>query len=497
MTKKKKKGIHIVGIEVRNMYRIRFARVELIPGVGLVKVTGDNGAGKTSLLRTIMAGFGGAGSVLPHALNDETDGKPGYTKIDLDNGFTIRRDVTEAAPKGYLKVVGPDEGKHTQKKLDAWLGDHHDFDVLAFFGLRPERQREILLGLGTDPELAKKLADLKTEHGVAYDRRTPHISDKRRHTAVPKPGLLPGDKKPEPIDVSAEMAKLTELQEARALRQDAYRRALRLEDGLVASRRSIGQRCETRDRVLDQSTANIQLLKDNLAEAEKSHASTIGSYAEELAGLEDAHEKQEEDARVADGAYEAMEDPTAEIEAVSARIGQAEEVARQLAPWRAWERAQEALEVSLAKVAELDGQLAAIKEKEASLISGAGIPVEGISFGEKGEPLLHGRDFALASGKDRILTSVAVAVAADPELRVCLIDEANDLGISALQTLHEQAEEHDFQIFGCRLGLEGNGEIVVDDGRAWANGYEDLLDEDLPDDAKGVRSGEGPPPEEA
>ena len=62
-TNGKKDGIHVVGIEVENLHRIRVALVKLLPGGGLVRVTGKNRSGKTSLLTTIKEAFGGAGAV--------------------------------------------------------------------------------------------------------------------------------------------------------------------------------------------------------------------------------------------------------------------------------------------------------------------------------------------------------------------------------------------------------------------------------------------------
>ena len=101
------------------------------------------------------------------------------------------------------------------------------------------------------------------------------------------------------------------------------------------------------------------------------------------------------------------------------------------------------------------------------MIAAAGIPVPGLTFDpETAEPQLNGFPLALASGGERIRMAVAVALAVDPELRVCLVDEANDLDLEALEELDRLATEHGFQVFACRIGLEGAGEIVVDDGEA-------------------------------
>ena len=106
------------------------------------------------------------------------------------------------------------------------------------------------------------------------------------------------------------------------------------------------------------------------------------------------------------------------------------------------------------------------KSEEVKLLDEAGIPVKGIGFDEEGNPQLNGRSLAVASGRERIEVAVTVALAADPEIRVCLVDEANDLDLEALESLDALAKEHQFQIWVVRIGLEGDGEIVCEDGVA-------------------------------
>ena len=86
---KKKAGTHIVGIDVENFHRLKAAHIELVPGAGLVRVTGKNKAGKTSLLRSIAAALGGAGEVLPAAINTGSD--DGTGRVTLSTYKNSRR----------------------------------------------------------------------------------------------------------------------------------------------------------------------------------------------------------------------------------------------------------------------------------------------------------------------------------------------------------------------------------------------------------------------
>lgn len=442
------KGIYVVGVEVESLHRLKFASVKLLPGGGLVKVTGKNGAGKTSLLRAIREAMGGAGEVPPVAVNEEADDRSGFVRLELSNGFTVTRSFTEANPKGYLKVVGPDGGVHKQGRLDEWLGSNHDFDVLAFFGLKAERQREILLGLGSDPELAEKLEVVRSMHRSLYSDRTPHISEQQRCRRVREPE----GERPEAIDTSVEMKRQGELLAIERDRQDAFRDAKAADGEATEARKEVAYATEA----VSQAEAAMAAAENALGAAREEHAE-----AERL--LEEAYTA----AEGAKSEAEAISDPSDELEIVRGRLNQASEVERALQPWGEYDRAQASFSEATNRVDELTAQMATLKDEERELIAGAGIPVEGLTFEpETAEPLLNGRPLEVASGGERIRMAVSVAIAVDPELRVCLVDEANDLDLDALEALDGLAEEHDFQVWGCRLGIEGPGEVIVENGEA-------------------------------
>ena len=434
-----KSGIHIARVWAENFHRLRFAAVEYVPGTGLVRVTGKNGAGKTSLLRAVASALGGAGEVLPAAVNEESEDGTGKVRVELTNGYTITRRFTEKAPKGYLTVEGPDGGKHSQAKVGEWLGAR-SFDPLALFDVRPNRLAEILLGLGNDPQLATQLDALRARQKQLYDERTPYISAQRHARAVPKPE----GQRPEPVDVSSEMARLAELQAIERRQQDEGRALLDKQREIEAA----GAACKRmEDRVAE--------LEAKLAEA-RSALATSNRTKQRLLGEQ----------MVMELAYETRESVTDEIEEVTARISEADAINARLEPWKRFDDAQSELREATTNVARLTDAMRELKDTEHRLIAEAGIPVEGLSFDEDGAPLLRGKPLAVASGAERIRMAVAVALAANPGLRVCLLDEANDLDLEMLDELRLLAEEHDFQVWACRIGLEGAGEIVVEDGEA-------------------------------
>lgn len=112
-----------------------------------------------------------------------------------------------------------------------------------------------------------------------------------------------------------------------------------------------------------------------------------------------------------------------------------------------------------------------MKANERDLIAHADIPVDGLTFDdETAEPLLNGLPLQVASGAEKITMALDVAIAADPDLKIVLIDEANDLDKDSLAALEARAIETNFQVWVCRLDQDDSSEVVVEDGKARTTG---------------------------
>ena len=438
-TEDKKRPVHIVSLEVTNFRRLKAAEVKVIPGKGLVRVTGANGSGKTSLLKAIAGVLGGGGEVHKESLREGA--KTGLVSLKLSNGFTIERKFTEKNLKGYLKVTGPDDGVHAQSKLTGWIGDG-SFDPLAFFSLPPADQRDALFSVAKDPELPQKLKSLRAEQKEIKDSRTPYIVKKMELNRVIE--NAPEGEAPEPVDTKETLELLQVLQEEKAEHEN-----------LKSQMRDAGSACEGSRREAEIQEDRVSRLSGEL-EAER----------QELKDSKERHQNNIKKHHKLDEKYGKSIDPQTSIGKAQSLLASATEAMEAREPWERHAKAEAEVKLVKETEKEMTATLKGLKDRETKLLTEAGIPVEGIGFDEHGFAQLNRRSLEVASGRERIEVAVAVALASDPEIRVCLVDEANDLDLEALKALDKLAKLHGFQIWVVRIGLEGDGEIVVEDGVA-------------------------------
>jgi hypothetical protein len=290
----------------------------------------------------------------------------------------------------------------------------------------PKKQRELLLAAGTDPELPAKLEALAQRRADIEEERRPHILAKQRAERTPPPA----GERPKPVDVGEVMEQLKGLRG----QEDERRR---------------------RERLMEEAQREAHRARERVAEL--------------AAALDEARTKVEA-AEAADAAaretFLATPDPGELIRGLETRLGEADAVNVSLEPWREYDRVQAEAMVARKTIGAAAEQLAEITATEQSLLAGAGIPAEGLSFDpETGDPLLNERSLAVASGREKAELSVDLAFALNRDLRVALLDEANDLDATGLEAMHNRAVAKGFQIWACRIHDEGPGvTILISDG---------------------------------
>ena len=427
-------GTTILALKIRDFQGIRAATLQNLPSDGLITVQGPVGAGKTSILKAIEAALGGKAHVHERAVNDEGDGFE--IDLELTNGFRIDRHSTPANPKGALAVIGPDDGKYGQTSLDEFVGPL-SFDPLSFIGLPLAKQSEIVLALDSDVERPKRIAKIRADRDVIVEERKPLNSEMMKLKNM----RIPEGERPEPVDVSATAAKLKVL----ASEAEASKASQREADAVLAKNAKAAEKS-------DLSFAKVEEAREALKLAEEAHKANQA-----------AERACETEVKAAQKAVLPGPDPE-EVERLEKSLENANDLTKALAPWEEWDRATARRWELKEEIEKFDKLVDERRAEEIAEFAAIKMPIQGMTVDDTGQVLWRDRPLEMASGGERISIAVAVAFAVNPELRICLLDEANNIGVPQLEALDKAAKERGFQIWACRL--EGLGTITVESGVA-------------------------------
>lgn len=406
--------MRIVQLDSENVKRLRAAHIK--PDGNMVVIGGKNGAGKTSVLDSIMYALGGRDAIPVEPIRRGAE----EAAIDVDLGdLKVRRTFT--AKGSYLTVTTTDGAKYPspQAMLDDLVG-RLSFDPVAFSRMKPAEQAAALRELvGIDH------SELDAKRKAVYDRRTEANRDLKRLNAQVDGMTHHEDAPDEPVSVTELSAKLEEAIQCNRKIELAAEDAMKL----------------ARDvEMIDEMIASLE---EKLNDARADRA----KVAERLARCEAA-------------ALEAKPIDTREIreqiaaaESINAKVRDNQRRAAAIA-----ERDEFAgsVEQMTARIAEFDAK------KEADLAAAA-FPVEGLGFDENGVTL-NGVPFAQASAAEQLRVSVAMGLAANPRLRVILIRDASLLDVDSMALLEQMADEHDAQLWVERVGEGDECSIVIEDG---------------------------------
>lgn len=114
----------------------------------------------------------------------------------------------------------------------------------------------------------------------------------------------------------------------------------------------------------------------------------------------------------------------------------------------------------------LTNNMLARQAAKRAAIAAAQMPVPGLDFGIS-EILLNGLPFDQASSAERLRTSIAIAIAQKPKLRVLRIVQGSLLDSDGMAIVREMAAEHDFQVWVEVVsdGQPGEMKFVIEEGR--------------------------------
>jgi len=432
----------IVSLTVSNFKRISAAHIE--PDGSVVILGGANEAGKTSVLDAIMAALAGGRAIPTEPVR--RGAVKGSVEVDLGDVVIVR---TFTPSGGSLKVRTKDGANYSraQSWLDARIGDL-SCDPLAFMReakATPKKAAERLRRIvGVDTSA------LDVERAQVYDERRDIGRDVKRERGAAESMPCYPDAPAEEVEpqVVSAAALLAEVREA----EETVRRVEQAQGDIERVEATVQhwQREEAR-------------LLEALAEARRNTRRATEPMEEAKANLERARQTVIDPAPLRDQ-LDSLEQSNEHARA------EAEGINRQVRANRAREAQQRRAEAAQATYDARTARIEAIDEERRAMLAAAEFPVPGLSFDEAGGITYQGLPLEQASGAVQIRVSMAVALAANPEIRVVLIRDASLLDEGNMKLIAEMAEEHGAQVWLERVGDRDEGAVVIEDGQIRGEG---------------------------
>lgn len=384
----------LVGLSINGLRKITAAELDF-DGKHLVQIRGENGAGKSTVIDSILYLFRGSKAIPAGVV---THGHEKGTIVGRVDGYTIRR-VIDATGKSTLTVEGP-EGKvaSPQGFLDAIAGQFLDPEWFA--GLPSAEKRKVVMQYaGID------FSEIDTKIAVAEQSRLVIGRELKALGAIP-----PAPEKAEEVSVSALLAELNKLNEHNRVEQEKTKRRVQVFQDAV---RGMVDRLEDQDGMED------------LKEA-------IGT-------LYDIHH----DATIE---LEAIGKPefadTAEVES---KIANAEAINAKARAYAAYLEKKAAVEAKKAEYDAADAEVAAMRKQKDDMVANARLPMPGLAITDAGLAYKGVTDENW-SDSEGMKIAIRLAVAYSGDLKAAYIKRGEAMDSRSLARLKEYAEKEDFQV---------------------------------------------------
>ena len=424
--------LNIVALEAENVKCLHAIRIQ--PDGSAVILGGDNAAGKSSVLDCIGAAIQGKKACPGEPVRHGTEA----AKIVLDLGKIIVKRTFRASGTTTLVVENKDGSifKSPQALLDG---------LYSHITIEPER---LLNDVGARKALVEQVsgADLEAQQAERqrlYDERTAHNRETKRLRAhaeslegrlsVPL-DEVPGEelsvlKLMEEVDAISERNQdRAEVQRVRERRQEAH--------GLVARR-------------LEGADMDILAAQKALKDTQEHKAQLVEMAREIVAEIE---------------AWETL--PELETtDHISAQLAQTETVNADVRTANEIIDAEGGAAESKTKAEACTEGIAEIDQAQSVAISGALDQVEDLTWRD-GDLFFEDLPFDQRSTTEQLRLVMALAMAANPHLRVILVRNGSLLDERNLDTILAMAEAAGYQVWMERVGQDVHTTVHIEDGES-------------------------------
>ena len=424
----------IIKLTAENIKRLR--AVEIKPTGEVVEITGRNAQGKTSVLDSIWWALAGTSHIQAQPIRKGE--KKARVRLDLGE-LIVERRFNEHGSTLFVESIAGARFPSPQTMLDELLGAL-SFDPLAFARMEPKEQFNTLrrtVKLSVDTDL------LDQQNAADFARRTDVNRDAKALRARAEAIIFPAELPDAPVD---DTALLNAIQKAGEENTEIEGRKARREKAAsnIAQMRTTAQVKFARQGEIARQVEELNKQAATLRiefETIKAEADALEVKLKEAGDL-----PQPVDVGMIRRSLDAAK-------SVNVGIAKRSERAKLTAE-------AEVLEKSSAVLSE---KITARETAKQDAIRSAKMPVEGLGFGT-GRVEFNGVPLEQAASSEQLRISLAIAMAANPKLRVIRIMDGSLLDSESLKQIAETAKAHDYQIWIERVDESGKIGIVIEDG---------------------------------
>ncbi len=423
--------MRIIQLQAENFKRLK--AVDIKPNGDVVNISGRNGQGKSSIIDAMWAALGGVENMPAEPVRKGSE--KAIIRLDLGD-YIVTRKMTQKDGEPFtttLVVETPDGMKASkpQALLNGLLGKF-SLDPMAFIRMSPKEQFDALKFLvpGLD------LDDIKKKDVHDYELRT--VENRKAKEARAAAGAIDAKDKP----------------------------AVRVDTAQITA--DIGRASEHNQAIAERKTRREQAASQ-VVSADKAIANLRGQINTWTDLILDAETQIESHQKIANETQaKLLAAPTLPEPLDTAKLAQALADANAAnAEAEKQERRDELLQTATRheKAAEaLTEAIEAREEHKRTAIAAAKFPVEGLSLGEE-SVLIDGVPFGQAATSQKIKTSVSLAMAMNPDIRVIRIEEGSLLDSDALKVIADMAKGSDFQVWVESVSDGTGSGIIIEDGQ--------------------------------
>jgi DNA repair exonuclease SbcCD ATPase subunit len=423
--------LRILALEASNVKAIRAVAIKPETGQA-VTITGDNGAGKTSVLDSVAYALGGTKLCPPEPIRSGEEEALIRVELTADDAlpyFVVERKFTRSGKAGgSLRVMNADGARYPspQTILDAIVG-RLAFDPTDFQKFPPKKQVEMLLDMiGVDFE------DLDMERIKIFDDRADLNKEIKRLggllASCPK---LPDDLPETTITMDSMLAELEAAQAAENLGARLAQQALE------AKTLALRVDAELRDALRRVEEAKTLLAQKEVAQRE--------AEARNQTWVDAAEER-------------------TSVESVQTRMREAEAINQSIRDRDAKAQIESGLETTKAAAKVKTEALEDVDRRKRERLEAAAMPVPNLSV-TADHVTLEGVPLQQASAAQQLRVSLAIGWALNPTLRVMFIRDGSLLDPKSLLIVKEAAEGHNGQLWIERVAAAADERaIIIEDG---------------------------------